>query len=280
MKGLAFAIIRDVSDEQQRQAELKASERRLAEALRVAEASIQAKRIFLANMTHELRTPLNAIIGFAELIEQEIQGPHSNPSYKEYGTLIRSAGEHLLSIVNDLLDLSSLEMGKVQLHEELIRISVLAAECKGMLTPTLERAGLRLDLDVPDSMVIRADRRAVKQMLLNLIANAIKFTKSGGTVAVTAGMEAGRPVITVTDSGRGIAADRLQHITEPFGDEGIGYRRKNGGTGIGLSITKALMEQHGGGIEIESALGKGTVVRLQFSPQSAVAGAGRSSRQP
>lgn len=267
---LTFAIVRDVSLEQQRQADLKDSEQRLHDALREAQASVEAKKVFLANMTQELRTPLNAIIGFAELVEREIHGPHSNPSYREYGKLIRASGEHLLSIVNDLLDLSSLEMGKAQVHEEAVLVSEVVTECEQMLAPILERSGLRLEREVPADLKIRSDRRAFKQMLLNLIANAIKYTGSGGCVAVTATIEKEQPVIAVKDTGGGIEPERLQHITEPFGTGEDRYRRRNGGTGIGLSITKSLIERHGGHIEIASVLGAGKIVRLWFPAYSAI----------
>jgi len=244
---------------------------RLEEAVNDANAAVAAKRMFLANMTHELRTPLNGIIGFAELLGREIHGAHAHPSYREYADIIHQSGHHLLSIVNDLLDLSSLEVGKLALADEAVDIAAIAEECRRMLGRILADGEVRLTVRVTPGLGLLADRRALKQMLLNLLSNALKFTRRRSEVALHAAVnDKGEIEISVADSGVGIEPQRLAAIAEPFASGGNPYSRQKGGTGIGLSITKGLIERHGGRFEIESELGRGTTVRLVFPPERAL----------
>ncbi|HVZ00842.1 MAG TPA: PAS domain S-box protein [Dongiaceae bacterium] len=241
-----------------------AHERSLQLALDAANAAVAAKKMFLANMTHELRTPLNGIIGFSELIANEFHGQLGQPRYREYAQLIHSSGQHLLEIVNDLLDLSSLDAGKLGLAEEEVDVAKVVEECRRIVERMMTEHTISFKAAVPAAFRLHADRRAFKQMVLNLLSNAVKYTGAKGSIVVTATDADGEPVISVADTGVGIAAERLARITEPFASADNIYTRRKGGTGIGLSITKALLERHGGRLEIESELGRGTVVRLIF----------------
>lgn len=248
-----------------------AHERHLQQALDAANAAVSAKKMFLANMTHELRTPLNGIIGFSELIEREFHGPHEHPQYREYGALIHSSGQHLLEIVNDLLDLSSLDAGKLALVEEEVEVAKVVEECRRILERRMDEHAILFSATVPADFRLYADRRALKQMVLNLLSNAVKFTEAGGHIRVTAaGNASGEPVVTFSDNGAGIAPERLGNIAEPFASGDNIYTRRKGGTGIGLSITKALLERHGGRFEIESRLDQGTTARLVFPAERAL----------
>jgi protein-histidine pros-kinase len=238
---------------------------RLEQALQEANAAVQAKHMFLTNMTHELRTPLNGIIGFAELLSSELHGPHTYPSYREYAEIIHQSGQHLLSLVNDLLDLSSLQLGKLTLAEEPIEVAAVAHQCHAILQKMLTDSKVHLDIDIRPDFALMADRRGLKQMLLNLLSNALKYSGPDSEIRVTAAVnQDGAAMISVIDHGAGIEPERLARIVEPFGASGNQYTRKKGGTGIGLSITKGLIERHGGRFEIDSVVGRGTVARLLF----------------
>ena len=242
-----------------------AHERSLRQALDAANTAVTAKKMFLANMTHELRTPLNGIIGFSDLIAREFHGAHHQPQYREYGELIHTSGQHLLEIVNDLLDLSSLEAGKLALAEEECEVAKIVEECRRILERAMVKHDIGFTAAIPAQFGLHADRRAVKQMVLNLLSNAVKFTGEHGQILVTAAAnENGEPVVAVSDNGIGIVPERLGGIAEPFAAGENIYSRRKGGTGIGLSITKGLLERHGGRFEIESEPGKGTTARLVF----------------
>ncbi len=251
-------FFRDMSERVEHESQLRA-------ALLRANAAVESKRMFLANMSHELRTPLNSVIGFSELITREIHGPHSHPSYKEYGGIIKQSGEHLLSLVNDILDLSRIEAGRYWLDEENIALGEIVEEVRRMLATLIAKSGVVFDVDVDVAHRLLADRRAVKQMLVNLLSNALKFTPPGGEVRVeTVEGESGALVLRVRDTGAGIAAERLPGLGEPFLAGADTYTKGSGGAGIGLSITKRLIELHGGRMAILSTLGSGTTVDLIF----------------
>jgi two-component system cell cycle sensor histidine kinase PleC len=216
-------------------------------------------------MSHELRTPLNAIIGFAELLHKQTFGTIQQPRYVEYAQDIHSSGVHLLSLINDILDMAKIEAGRVELHEGRVAI----AECieaamrlvrhraaEGNLTLTSE-----VGEDVPD---IFADERALRQILLNLIGNAVKFTQSGGSVRVTARQRADGVELSVVDNGIGIAPEHLAKVMTPFGQVANELTRDHAGTGLGLPLVKSLAELHGGSFTLSSELGHGTtaVVRI------------------
>ena len=238
------------------------------ENLRVKAAN-NAKSEFLANMSHELRTPLNAIIGFSQMTYQGIFGPVGNPKYLEYASDINASGQHLLELINDILDLSKIEAGKAELHEQVIDIPRVVKSCLSLVKERSQRAGLTLQSELPEGLPsLRADERKLKQMLINLLSNAIKFTPSGGTVALTASVEPGEGLlIRVSDTGIGIAAEDIATALEPFVQVGGSLTRRHEGTGLGLPLTKALVELHGGSLEIDSALDRGTTVRVRFPSQ-------------
>ncbi|WP_428248829.1 PAS domain-containing sensor histidine kinase [Ferrovibrio sp.] len=257
--GVLAAFYRDIRHHKLREAKLQ-------QALEEAAESAHAKSMFLANMSHELRTPLNGIIGFAEMIAMEINGPLGNPKYSEYGRLIVTSAEHLLSLVNDILDLSALEAGKLRLQREELRLKPLIEECLTLLQPLIDDGRILVTVCVPPEQLLSADRRALRQMLLNLIANAVKYTPEGGSIAIEAVRAEDGLRIDVCDSGPGIAADMLQQVLEPFGIINNAYTRRHGGAGLGLSITKRLAELHGGSLvlaRIDPARG-GTRASLWF----------------
>lgn len=251
-------FFRDMSERVRHEAELN-------HALLRANAAVESKRMFLANMSHELRTPLNSVIGFADLIAQEVHGPLGHDSYREYGAIIRQSGEHLLSVVNDVLDLSRIEAGQYRVQDEIVTLAALVEDVRRMLATLIADAGVRFHNAVDPGSAIIADRRAVKQMLLNLLSNALKFTPHDGhiTVDVVDG-PGGELALRVQDTGRGISATRMETLFEPFFSGEDTYTRGKGGAGIGLSITKRLIELHGGRVEIVSSEGVGTRVALLF----------------
>jgi two-component system cell cycle sensor histidine kinase PleC len=222
--------------------------------------------MFLANMSHELRTPLNGIIGFADLILHEIHGPHAHPSYREYGEVIKQSGHHLLEIVNDVLDLSRIEAGKYRLDKEFVVLADVVNEVYTMLSTLVFEAELGVAIDVGANIRLFADRRAVKQMLVNLLSNAIKFSHQFGQIQISATVdEDGQVTVSVADSGIGIAGERLRSIVEPFASDNV-YAKGKGGAGIGLSITKRLIDLHDGELRVVSEPGKGSIFSLAFPP--------------
>ena len=236
------------------------TEQRLIEA-RLQEAS-KAKSDFLASVSHELRTPLNAIIGFSEMIRDAVIGP-LDARYREYGRDIHTSGSHLHKIINDILDISKIENGRLELREESISIGETAEACRRTLTAMAEATGVTLTLAIPSALPpIRADQVRFQQILLNLMSNAVKFTPSGGRVRVSAAIEADRLAITVADTGIGMRPEDVAIALEPFRQIDGPLSRRYDGTGLGLPLAKALVELHGGRLEIESAPGAGTLVRI------------------
>ncbi len=248
-------------------AERKRIERELRSAKRQAETANRTKSEFLAMMSHELRTPLNAVIGFAEVIAGEFIGPMGNERYRRYAEDILVSGTHLLSLINDVLDLSKIEANKFELHEEALDVAEICEEIQAIFKPNTVSASLDLRYQVPANLPrFRGDQRAFRQILINLLSNAVKFTPAGGTVSLKCEMdEKGRLVVTVADSGIGIAAGDLSTVFEPFKQVDSTLARKYEGTGLGLPLTKRLVEMHDGTMEIESQLGEGTRVRLLFA---------------
>jgi signal transduction histidine kinase len=251
-QGLAAAIVR---------AETAREEAVVARDM--AERANRLKSMFLATMSHELRTPLNAIIGFSELMHGEIYGPLGAPRYREYSSLIHGAGRHLLSLINDVLDMSKIEAGKLELHRQLFDIREIVRDCVELMGERAAQNGVALREEIASGALrLDADKRAMKQILLNLLSNAIKFTPEGGQVTVRAGQEGGLLTLSVADTGVGIPADQLSRLGNPFvqirGSAGAAHE----GTGLGLALVRALAEVHDGKLVIESALGKGSTVSV------------------
>jgi signal transduction histidine kinase len=251
-EGLANAIVRA---EHSRQDALVARDS--------AERASRMKSMFLATMSHELRTPLNAIIGFSELIQTELHGPHADPRYQEYGGLIQGAGRHLLSLINDILDMSKIEAGKFELNRESFDMREVIRDCLDLMRERAGQARIELIEIVPPSPLrIDADQRAMKQILLNLLSNAIKFTPENGRVAVRAAIEDTSLLLTVTDTGIGIPADQLSRLGNPFVQVRASAGASHEGTGLGLALVRALAETHEGTLRIESSVGQGTTVSV------------------
>lgn len=239
----------------------------------VAESANKAKSKFLANMSHELRTPLNAVLGFSELIKNEYFGPIGDARYRDYAGLIHGAGTHLLDLITDILDMSKIEAGKLELHRERVLVAVVVQECIELLEERAANAGVSLTVDVASApRDVHADRRALKQMLLNLLSNAIKFTPSGGAVTVMARNAGSFCAIAVEDTGIGIAADDLQRLGNPFVQLGNNDGSKPG-TGLGLALVRALTEMHGGALKVESVEGVGTTATFTIPTEVSQAAA-------
>ncbi|MBB6252660.1 PAS domain-containing sensor histidine kinase [Nitrospirillum iridis] len=245
------------------------TDRRRAEvALRLAkeqsEFASRSKTEFLANMSHELRTPLNAIIGFSEIIGSQSLGVIDNPAYAEYARDIHDSGRMLLDLINDILDLSKIEAGKRELNEHMVDLPRVFASCLRVVKERAIRGGINLQTDYADFLPrLRADEVALKQLLSNLLANAVKFTLKGGSVTLGAGVDGeGRLVITVTDTGIGMRAEDIGRALEPFRQIENPLTRTAGGAGLGLPLVRALVELHNGKLEIDSEPGAGTTARV------------------
>ncbi len=244
------------------------TERRRIE-LRLEEAS-KAKSDFLANVSHELRTPLNAIIGFSEMIRDAVLGP-VDARYREYGSYITESGRHLQKIINDILDISKIEGGRLMLREEIVSIGESVGACRRIVVAMANAAEVTLAVSLPRALPpLRLDPMRFQQILLNLMSNAVKFTPAGGRVTVTAGMERDGAVIAVEDTGVGMKAEDIATALEPFGQIEGPLTRRFDGTGLGLPLAKALVELHGGRLEIASAPGEGTTVRIRLPPERIV----------
>lgn len=230
-----------------------------------AEAANQAKSEFLANMSHELRTPLNAINGFSEIMAGEMFGPLGDAKYKGYAADILKSGQHLLSLINDILDMAKIEAGKMTLHYEPVSLTEVCEDAIRLMRGKAQDSGLTLTLNDPDLPEIEADYRGLKQVMLNLISNAVKFTPEGGEITVTLERKgADRVRIAVSDTGIGIAAEDLKRLAQPFEQVEGQHSKTTQGTGLGLSLTKALIELHQGEMLMESEPGVGTVVSFDI----------------
>ena len=248
-------------------------EAQLRSALASAQQANEAKSNFLALMSHELRTPLNAIIGFSEVLSSELFGPHITPRYLDYSKDIHGAGNHLLALINDILDLSKSEAGKMEIYAEEISVEELFADCKRLIASRAASQSINLQSEINGhDLRLYVDKLRVKQILLNLLTNAVKFTPAGGWVILSASArDDGGVCLSVADTGIGMSPESIPLALEPFRQIDSPMSRTVEGTGLGLSLVKTLVEQHGGTLEIESALDKGTTVRVNF-PAACVIG--------
>jgi cell cycle sensor histidine kinase DivJ len=250
------AVMRDVTDR-------KNQEQALDLARSAAEQADSSKTRFLATMSHELRTPLNAIIGFSEMIMQEEALMLDAARRMEYAQLINDSGQHLLSVVNGILDMSKMEAGNFEILPEPFAPRAALINCCNLLALKARESGIDLVTRAPDDLpVMIGDSRAFKQIVLNLVSNAVKFTERGGTVTVSATVEGARLVLRIADTGVGIAVDDLKRIGDPFFQAGKTYQRRHEGTGLGLSIVKGLVAMHGGEMAVQSQIDEGTTVTV------------------
>jgi signal transduction histidine kinase len=274
-----YAVLERCFERRQLQEERRAAHHALrrakedAEAARsLAEAASQAKSEFLATMSHELRTPLNAVIGFSQIMMSETLGPIGKPQYRDYAKDIHDSGTHLLEIINDILDLSKAEAGKLDLDEDWVDVRDAVTSACRLIGPRAERAQLNVVERIPANLpALLADERKLKQILLNLVSNSVKFTPAGGRVEVSASFDPSIGLsIVVQDTGIGIPSADLQRVLEPFVQVENSLTRSYQGSGLGLPLAAKMTEMHGGELSIKSQLGRGTQVRLAF-PLSRVA---------
>ena len=258
-EGGIVGLYADITDTRRIEDELR-------RAKETAEAANRTKSEFLANMSHELRTPLNAIIGFSEAMIGEIKGPLGHPKYRDYAGDILAGGKHLLELISDILDMSRIEVGRYELHEEWIAVAEAVDAALRLIRPRAEEAGIRLRVEIASELPpLYAEHRAVRQILLNLVGNAVKFSNRDGDITIDAGLlPDGGLRLRVSDTGIGIAADHLPLVLKPFGQVETALSRQHGGVGLGLPLSKRLAELHGGTLEIISTPGLGTTVEVRF----------------
>ncbi len=263
-----MALVADLRKSQQT---LELTAQKLAETAALAEEANRAKSEFLANMSHELRTPLNAIIGFSEIMESGMFGPLGSERYAEYCSDIKGSGTYLLDVINDILDMSKIEAGRMQLEVENVALDEIIGEAMRVTAVAAGEKSIAMAVEAGPGLAIKGDRRALKQILLNLFSNAVKFTPEGGRIAVKARVNGAAAVIAIEDTGIGIAKDALARLGRPFEQVESQFTKVHKGSGLGLAIAKSLVELHGGAMRIRSIEGLGTsvIVRLPINTRAA-----------
>ena len=258
--------------------EPKAAEAKIGQALVQAELANRAKSDFLANMSHELRTPLNAIIGFSEAISGGLLGPVLDEKQLEYINDIHTSGLLLLSIINDVLDMSKIEAGKLELAQETVTVVPMISEAIRMVSERARAHKIKLvTAPIAAGIGVSGDTRAIKQILLNLLSNAVKFSHQGGRVDIRAALDpSGSLVLEIEDYGIGMTPEEIERALQPFGQASPTTTRTHGGTGLGLPIAKGLAEAHGGSLTITSTAGRGTLVRVILPQRKSPAASDRS----
>jgi two-component system cell cycle sensor histidine kinase PleC len=253
--------------------ELEQAKANSDEARRRAEAASLAKSRFLATMSHELRTPLNAILGFSEVMKSEVFGTHVVPAYKEYSSDIHSSGQHLLNLINEILDLSRIEAERYELNEEAVNLAHIAEDCHHLLKLRAKNRGISIkEIYEPNMPLLWADERALRQVALNLLSNAIKFTPQGGEIVLTVGWTSeGGQYLSVRDTGPGIPEDEIPTVLSSFGQGTLAIKTAEQGTGLGLPIVKGLIDLHGGAFSLTSKLREGTQVLVALPPSRVMA---------
>ncbi|ASY69160.1 sensor histidine kinase [Sinorhizobium fredii USDA 205] len=241
-------------------AELEVAKSMSDEARRRAEEANLAKSRFLASMSHELRTPLNAILGFSEVMSTEVLGPLNNPTYKEYTVDIHRSGEHLLNLINEILDLSRIEAGRYELNEEAVNLAEIAEDCIGMVQLRARGKNITIGSQFETAMPsVWVDEKAIRQVALNLLSNAVKFTSAGGEITVKVGWTAGGgQYISIKDNGPGIPEEEIPIVLSAFGQGSIAIKSAEQGTGLGLPIVQAILAKHNGQFILRSKLREGT----------------------
>ncbi len=264
LRSTALSMLEFRSEKDALIAELEEEKSVSDEARRRAETANQAKSRFLATMSHELRTPLNAILGFSEVMKTELFGPLENPTYREYAGNILDSGRHLLHLINEVLDLTRIESGRYELHEEPVRLVDIADDCHKLLKLRAESKGLLVAEELTPSLpVVWADQRAMRQICLNLMSNAVKFTPKGGRITLSVGATAdGAQYLSVRDTGPGIPEDEIPKVLQAFGQGALAQQNAEGGAGLGLAIVQNLIELHGGSLVLTSQLRKGTEAKV------------------
>lgn len=263
--GGFVASFADISDRMEIESELRAAKE-------AAEAASHMKSEFLANMSHELRTPLNAVIGFSEAIEQQIMGEVPD-IYRGYAGDIRTSGHHLLSLINDLLDLSKIEAGKFDLEEEQINLGNIISVCRRLIEPTAQAKNITITKDAAYLPPVWVDERAMRQVFLNVLSNAVKFTEPGGEIAIRSSLsDTGEITVSISDSGIGMAPEDIPRALQPFEQVSSALTRGHAGTGLGLPMVASLLHLHGGEVRVESELGKGTTVHLKLPASRSMPG--------
>jgi two-component system cell cycle sensor histidine kinase PleC len=262
-------LMKTVADLQQSQQKLESQAQQLSELAQSAEEANQAKSKFLANMSHELRTPLNAIIGFSEIMGSGMFGALGSDKYREYCRDIHGSGEYLLDVINDILDMSKIEAGRLKLDLESVELGRELDDALRVVTTRAQEKNLDVSSKIASDIYLKADRRALKQIALNLLSNAVKFTPEAGRITVRGRLSRGAVVIGIQDSGIGIPREALRKLGRPFEQVESQLTKTHHGSGLGLAIAKSLVELHGGVMRIRSTLGVGTtvVVRLPLDGQ-------------